>query len=86
MNPEKTYGYGTCETRRALEDAVEKLYREEILPCVKSGLCAAIYTQVSDVEDEINGLLSYDRRVEKLTPERMKPLAAALEGALCGKN
>lgn len=86
MNAEKTYGYGACETRTALEDAVEKLYREEILPCVKNGLCAAIYTQLSDVEDEINGLLTYDRRIEKLTPERMKPLAAALEGALCGTD
>ncbi len=58
------------------------LYTDEILPCVKKGLCAAVYTQVSDVEDEINGLLSYDRRVEKLRPEVMLPIARALKKAL----
>ena len=58
------------------------LYLEEIVPCIREGLCAAIYTQVSDVEDEINGLMTYDRRVEKLTCEIMLPVAAALETAV----
>ena len=82
FNPDKTYGYGVCPDQAALGQAVEALYREEILPCVKRGLCAAIYTQVSDVEDEINGLLTYDRKLEKLTPERMLPLARALQLAM----
>lgn len=82
FNPDKTYGYGSCGTLEELNRAVERLYREEILPCVPKGLCAAIYTQVSDVEDEINGLLTYDRRVEKLRPEVMLPLARALQQAL----
>jgi hypothetical protein len=72
FNPDKSYGYGTCKTREALEDAVTRLYLDEVVPCVKQGLCASIYTQVSDVEDEINGLLTYDRKVEKLTPEAMR--------------
>jgi hypothetical protein len=55
---------------------------DEVLPGVKDGLCAAIYTQVSDVEDEINGLVSYDRKVEKLTPETMLPIAEALQKAI----
>ncbi len=82
FNPDKTYGYGACPDQEALGQAVEALYREEILPCVGQGLCAAIYTQVSDVEDEINGLLTYDRKLEKLTPERMLPLARALRQAM----
>ena len=82
FNPDKTYGYGACPDQEALGRAVEALYREEILPCVKQGLCAAIYTQVNDVEDEINGLLTYDRKLEKLTPERMLPLARALQQAM----
>ena len=82
FNPDKTYGYGACPDQAALGQAVEALYREEILPRVKEGLCAAIYTQVSDVEDEINGLLTYDRKLEKLTPERMRPLALALQQAM----
>ena len=82
FNPDKSYGYGTCQTREELEKAVEKLYMEEVLPCVRNGLCATIYTQVSDVEDEINGLLTYDRKVEKLTPETMLPVARALNRAI----
>ncbi len=82
FNPDKTYGYGGCKTREELNDALVKLYMEEVLPSVKQGLCAAVYTQVSDVEDEINGLMTYDRKAEKLDPERMLPVAAALQEAV----
>ena len=82
FNPEKSYGYGGCGDIAQLNRAVAALYLEEIVPCIRKGLCAAIYTQVSDVEDEINGLLTYDRRVEKLTPETMLPVAKALEQAM----
>ncbi len=82
FNPDKTYGYGGCDSLQALGVAVEKLYREEVIPSAKNGLCAAIYTQVSDVEDEINGLLSYDRKVEKLTSQTMLPIAEALQNAM----
>ena len=82
FNPDKSYGYGGCATPEKLNEAVQKLYLEEVLPCVEKGLCAAIYTQVSDVEDEINGVLTYDRRVCKLTQETMLPVAAALQAAI----
>ena len=82
FNPDKSYGYGGCESLDGLAKAVSDLYRNEIISCVKKGLCAAIYTQVSDVEDEINGLVSYDRKVEKLKPETMLPLAQSLQKAL----
>ena len=84
FNPDKSYGYGGCETLEALNEALVKLYMDEIVPCVRNGLCAAIYTQVSDVEDEINGLVTYDRKVEKIDPEKMLPVAAALQAALEG--
>ena len=82
FNPEKSYGYGGCATAEDLNKAVAALYMDEILPCVQNGLCAAIYTQVSDVEDEINGLLTYDRRVEKLKAEVMGPVTKALMDAM----
>ena len=82
FNPEKSYGYGGCQTPEALTQALVSLYRNEILPCVKKGLCAAIYTQVSDVEDEINGLVTYDRRVEKVDAQDLLPLAEALQQAI----
>ena len=82
FNPDKSYGYGGCETLEALNDALVKLYTEEIIPNAKKGLCAAIYTQVSDVEDEINGLVTYDRKVEKVDPAKMLPIAEALQQAM----
>ena len=71
----------TCRSARELDIAVNSLYVNELYPCVKKGVCASIYTQVSDVEDEINGLLTYDRKVEKLRPEVMLPIAEALQKA-----
>ena len=82
FNPDKSYGYGGCDSLQSLQEAVKKLYMDEVLPCIKQGLCAAVYTQVSDVEDEINGLLSYDRKIEKLDPEEMLPVAKALQEAI----
>jgi hypothetical protein len=66
MSMDKVYGYRKFEDKRGLSAAVEKLYRDEILPAVNRGLSAVIYTQVSDVEDEINGIFTYDREVIKI--------------------
>ena len=82
FNTDKEYGYKSMDSLEVLSEAVERVYREEVVPAAEKGLCAAIYTQVSDVEDEINGLVTYDRRVEKLTPEKMLPLAEALQKAV----
>ncbi len=69
FNTEKTYGYGKYESREEFVKAVRNLYEKEIVPLIPKGLCATIYTQVSDVEDETNGLLSYDREILKILPE-----------------
>ncbi len=82
FNPDKTYGYGTCESREAYSVKLRELYLMQVLPAVSKGLCAAIYTQVSDVEDEANGLLSYDRKVCKMEQEELLPIAQALQDAL----
>ena len=78
FNTEKTYGYRKYEDAEVYEDAVVALYKTEIGPAVPKGLCGAIYTQLSDVEDETNGLYSYDRRVCKVNPERMREIAEQL--------
>ena len=62
----KTYGYGACATTADLTAALDRLWREDVEPLIPLGLCAAIYTQLSDVEEEVNGLLTYDRRVCKV--------------------
>ncbi len=74
----KTYGYRFFKERIDFENALDGLYRDEIVPAIKQGLCAAVYTQVSDVEDETNGLLSYDRRVLKVDKKRAQSFSAAL--------
>ena len=79
FHPGKPYGYKFFQTQKEFEDALVKLYKDEILPAIPKGLCGAIYTQVSDVEDETNGLISYDRKVLKVTPERMKEIAEKLK-------
>jgi len=75
----KPYGYRFFEDRGRFEDALIELYEKEIVPALPKGLCAAVYTQVSDVEDETNGLLSYDRKVLKVSPERMRKIAEKLK-------
>ena len=79
FNPEKAYGYKSCKSREAFQKDLETLYRQRILPGIKKGLCAAIYTQVSDVEDEINGLMTYDRKLCKADPKAMQAIAKALQ-------
>ena len=82
FNTDNTYGYGKYQDIHAFADAVEALYNEQIIPHVRKGLCAAIYTQVSDVEDETNGLITYDRKVEKLNPGTMRLIAQNLQEAV----
>ncbi len=62
VNSNKKFGYRSFNSQKALENAYAKLYKNEIIPCIrKQGLSSCCYTQVSDVEDEINGLYTYDR-------------------------
>ena len=79
FNTEQTYGYGKFPSAETFMAALEKLYTEQVLPARRAGLCAAIYTQVSDVEDETNGLLSYDRKVCKCNTEAMLHIADLLK-------
>ena len=74
FNLNKTYGYKKFEDAEAFKSAMKKLYKDEILPAVKLGLSATVLTQVSDVEDETNGILTYDRRVQKLNESDLKPI------------
>ena len=60
------YGYKTFSDKSRFKKAFENLYFEEINPLVVSGLCGTVYTQLSDIEDETNGIFTYDRKVCKL--------------------
>ena len=75
FNPDKTYGYGACKSSEELTDRIVAMYEGMVLPGIKGGVCGCVYTQLSDVEDEINGMYTYDREVCKVNKEKMQRLA-----------
>ena len=62
----RNFGYKHLKTPEDLKKALTRLYSEEIFPSVEKGLSAAVYTQLADVEDEVNGLITHDRAMTKL--------------------
>lgn len=79
--PNKSYGYGSCRTKEALTMRIFKLYDYEVIPNLRHGVCGCIYTQLSDVESEYNGLYTYDRKICKVDKDKMKELAFKLKKA-----
>jgi beta-galactosidase/beta-glucuronidase len=77
-SPERVYGYRKFEDEDAFRKSLLQLYREEILPAAREGLSGAIYTQLTDIEDEINGLVTYDRKHAKVDAVQMALLAKEL--------
>lgn len=67
--PTRSFGYIEFDSLSELKKGFESLYRDEVMQFIQKGLCATVYTQLSDVELEINGLITYDRKVKKLSPE-----------------
>jgi hypothetical protein len=54
------------------------LHSRQIIPAIAGGLSASVYTQLSDVEDETNGLLTYDRRVLKIDEDVVRAVTSLL--------
>ena len=77
-----TYGYGGSDDSKKLTDDILSLYDIMILPAAHKGMCGCIYTQLSDVEDEINGLYTYDRKVCKVEKDKMAAMAKKLQAAV----
>lgn len=74
----KKFGYRHYSSNAELTDAYLALLENELKPLIPKGLTAAIYTQTTDVEIEINGYLTYDRKVEKMDGERLRRVHLAL--------
>ena len=70
----RDFGYRKFDTPAQLQAALEELYAQQIAPAYRQGLAAAVYTQLTDVEDELNGLITYDREVVKIPPETIKSI------------
>ena len=65
-NPQKDFGYKKFKDQNALTAAYIDLLENQLVPWIKAGLSAAVYTQTTDVETEVNGFLTYDRKVVKM--------------------
>jgi beta-galactosidase/beta-glucuronidase len=81
-NEAKKFGYKFYDSGAALTTAYVDLLEKELLPLIDQGLCAAIYTETTDAEIEINGYLTYDREVEKMDLQRIRDLHRRLIGEL----
>ena len=87
FNTKNTYGYKFFSNREEFNAAIKRLYLDEVIPAIlNEGLCATVLTQVSDVEDETNGLLTYDRQVLKVDEDTMKSTSDALFEAFYKAN
>ena len=77
----REFGYKKFRSQDELLKAVRDLYLQKLKPLIKKGLCGAIYTQVSDVEEEINGLVTYDREIIKLPIREMRQINDEINSA-----
>lgn len=75
---DREFGYRRYATIDELTAAYERLHREEVLPAIAAGLSGIVYTQLSDVEDELNGLLTFDRSVTKVDADAVRRVNAEL--------
>ena len=62
---DKSFGYKVFRNAEDLSKAIRKCLEEDLLPLEEKGLSGAVYTQVSDIEEEVNGLVTYDRKIVK---------------------
>ena len=72
FNPDSTYSYKKFNTLHEFNHGIKELYERDVIAHISKGLCATVYTQLTDVEDEVNGLLTYDRKTLKVDAEVMR--------------
>ncbi len=77
-NFKKSFGYVMFKNSEKLSAAYEKLHTKQIIPLISKGLCATVYTQVSDVEFEVNGIYTYDRKILKVSEKVLKEMNSRL--------
>lgn len=68
----KMFGYKIYSSKEKLTEAYKRLFEKTIIPQIKTGLSACVYTQLTDVEDELNGIMTYDRKLIKIDEETVK--------------
>ncbi|HZX75463.1 MAG TPA: glycoside hydrolase family 2 TIM barrel-domain containing protein, partial [Cyclobacteriaceae bacterium] len=71
------WGYQTFDTKDALLQKYSA-FIERLEPLIKQGLSAAVYTQTTDVEIEVNGLMTYDRKEIKFPVDQLQKIHSKL--------
>lgn len=75
----KIYGYQIYKNSEELNREIQQLFKRDIKEYMKKGLSASVFTQLSDVEEEVNGLLTYDRKICKAKKIKM-PVYENIDG------
>ena len=78
----RNYGYTVCKSAEELLARITSLYEEQVIPAIRAGLGGAVYTQLTDIEDETNGFYTYDRTVCKIDTEQFAALREKIDTAL----
>lgn len=84
-NPKKVYGYKKFDNRLAYSQAVLQLYQKDVLENIPKGLAGCIYTELKDIEDECNGILSADMRIVKVDEKAMRSMNERCIRSLYGR-
>ena len=82
--PDRNWGYVRFNSAKEVTDEYVK-YAGMLEELIKRGFAAAVYTQTTDVEIEVNGLMTYDRKVVKVEPERIREANVRICNSLNGK-
>ncbi len=79
--PDRNWGYVKFKNENEVTDEYVK-YARILLDLIPKGFSAGVYTQTTDVEIEVNGLMTYDRKRLKVDPERVKAVNDSLTSSL----
>ena len=71
--PDRNWGYVQFKNSKEVTDEYVK-FGNELLKYIKQGFTAAVYTQTTDVEIEVNGVMTYDRKVMKMDEKRLRKM------------
>ena len=79
--PDKNWGYVQFKSAKEVTDEYVK-YGQQLLELVKKGISGGVYTQTTDVEGEVNGLITYDRKVIKVEEDRIRKINQEISNSL----
>lgn len=73
-NEKKANSYKVYRNKETITKGYANLFVKQIIPLIQKGLSALVYTQVTDVENEVNGIMTYDRDIIKIDGEKIQEI------------